>query len=103
MSDDSESHRAYDRRMFSDAAVAWRKADCIEQAANERAQHLADIAAEAAFYATEPTPLDRSNVRGLNRKPPRPQRIARRQRQSALPMKRQSVPVWPLKRPMPTG
>jgi hypothetical protein len=66
MSDDSESHRAYNRRMFSDAAQAWRRADCIEQAANERAQHLADIAAEAAFYATNPPPLDRSNVRGLN-------------------------------------
>ena len=47
MSDDSESDRAYNRRMFSDAARAWRKADCMEQAANERAQHLADIAAEA--------------------------------------------------------
>ena len=47
VSDDSESDRAYNRRMFSDAARAWRKADCMEQAANERAQHLADIAAEA--------------------------------------------------------
>jgi len=66
VSDDSESQRAYDRRMFSDAAQAWRRADCQEQAAAERAQHLADIAAEAAFYATNPPPLDRSNVRGLN-------------------------------------
>jgi hypothetical protein len=66
MSDDSESNRAYNQRMFSDAALAWRRADCIEQAANDRAQHLADIAAEAAFYATNPPPLDRSNVRGLN-------------------------------------
>jgi hypothetical protein len=66
VSDDSESDRDYNRRMFSDAARAWRKADCEEQAANERAQHIADIAAEAAFYATDPPPLDRSNVAGLN-------------------------------------
>ena len=37
-----------------------------EEAAEWRAQHLADIAAEAAFFATDPPPLDRSNVRGLN-------------------------------------
>jgi len=37
-----------------------------EEAAEWRAQHLADIAAEAAFFATDPQPLDRSNVRGLN-------------------------------------
>jgi len=52
--------------MFGDAAQAWRRADCQEEAAEWRAQHIADIAAEAAFYATDPPLLDRSNVRGLN-------------------------------------
>ena len=37
-----------------------------EEAAEWRAQHLSDIAAEAAFFATDPPPLDRSNVSGLN-------------------------------------
>jgi hypothetical protein len=56
--DPSDSDDAYDRRMFSDSAMAWRKADCRRQADMEARRDDAEKAAEAAFLASNPWPTD---------------------------------------------
>ena len=64
MSHDEESDAAYNRRMFSPAAQAWRAADCNEQAAWEAERHAADVNAERAYFASNPWPTDPTALNG---------------------------------------
>ena len=64
MSDDDESDAAYNRRMFSDEAQAWRKSDCDEQAAWEAERHTATVKAERVYFASNPWPTDLTALRG---------------------------------------
>jgi hypothetical protein len=56
----------YHARMFGPVAMAERRADVDAMEERRKARHAKEMADEAAFYATNPPPLDRSNVAGLN-------------------------------------
>lgn len=64
MSDDEESDAEYNRRMFSDTAMAERRADCNEQAEREAQRHAAEVNAERAYFASNPWPTDPTALRG---------------------------------------
>ena len=58
--DPDDSDEAYNQRMFSDEALAWRKEDCRRQAAEEAARHEA----EKAYFASNPWPTDPTALNG---------------------------------------
>ena len=64
MSDDEETDDAYNRRMFSPDALAWRRADCGRQATREAQRHAAEVNAERAYFASNPWPTDPTALNG---------------------------------------
>jgi len=60
----TDTDAAYNDRMFSDDALAWRKADCRRQAEREAAQNALELAEWEAYKTQNHWPTDTTALRG---------------------------------------